>query len=372
MLKVLQILTDTNIGGAGVWLLNFLGSYDRTRLEVAAVIPVGSALKERIDDLNVRCIEVEGLADASLSKSGIANLKLVIDEEKPDIVHTHACLSARIAAKILKVPVVNTRHCIEPPRRFLSKFLYGIVNKTLSDRAVAVSEAVRDNLIEDGIPSDKITVIYNGVKPLRRLGRKELLDVKERYKLQDCCTVGIFARLEAVKNHKMFLTAAATAYEINDKFRFLIVGDGSMRAELEREAELLGISEAVIFTGFADDITELMNVTDINVVTSDSEAMSIALVEGMTLGKPSVATDSGGPREVLADGRCGILIPTGDSVSLTAAIVKLAAEPNLAESYAEEGKKVADELFSPEEMCGKLLTLYEQIASERNSAYEEV
>ncbi len=372
MLKILQILTDTNIGGAGVWLFNFLKSYDRSMLDVAVVVPYESALKDRIEGLNVRCIEADGIDDRSLSKDGILALKEIIKEENPDIVHTHACLSARIAAKLLKVPVVNTRHCIEPPRGFVGKTLYGIINKALSDRAVAVSDAVRQNLIEDGIPDDRITVIYNGVEPLRALSRQEIVAAREKYKLDGSCTVGIFARLEPIKNHSMFLTAAAAAYEINDKFRFLIVGDGSMREELEAEAEALGIAEAVIFTGFVDDITELMNVTDINVITSDSEAMSISLVEGMSLGKPSIATDSGGPWEVLDGGRCGILIPVGDAVSLTAAIVMLAADTDLATKYAEEGKKAATEIFSPEIMCRRLVNLYEQMAGTKEDAYEEV
>lgn len=372
MLKILQILTDTNIGGAGVWLLNFLESYDRDKLDVAVVVPYESALKERIEALGVRSIEADGIDDRSFSKDGVSSLKAIIAEEKPDIVHTHACLSARLAAKLLRVPVVNTRHCIEPPRGMVSRIIYGIINKALSDRAVAVSDAVRENLIDDGIPDARITVIYNGVKPLRALSRQEIIAAREKYKLSGCCTVGIFARLEPVKNHMMFLTAAAAAYEINDKFRFLIVGDGSMREELEAEAEALGISDAVTFTGFVDDISELMNVTDINVVTSDSEAMSIALVEGMSVGKPCIATDCGGPWEVLDGGRCGMLIPVGDAVSLTAAIVMLAADQSLASGYAEEGKKAAREIFSPEIMCRKLLELYEEMSGRKEEAYEEV
>ena len=372
MLKILQILTDTNIGGAGMWLLNFLEAYDREKLDVAVVIPYESALKERIEALGVRTVEADGIDDISFTREGVTALKSIIKEEAPDLVHTHACLSARIAARLLKVPVVNTRHCIEPPRNLIGKIIYGTLNKALSDRAVAVSEAVKFNLIDDGIPEDRIEVIYNGVKPLRPMSRQEIIAAKEKYKLDGCCTVGIFARLEPVKNHMMFLTAAAAAYEINDKFRFLIVGDGSMRDELEAEARALGLGDAVTFTGFVDDISELMNVTDINVITSDSEAMSIALVEGMSLGKPSIATDCGGPWEVLDGGRCGMIIPIDDAISLTAAIVMLAADTDLASRYSEEARKTAREIFSPDEMCRKLLALYEDMAGRKEEAYEEV
>ncbi len=360
-MRVMQVMTDTNIGGAGVWLLNFLEVYDRERIDMTVVIPTDSALKDRIEDLGVRYIEADNIADKSFSKDGINTLKEIITKEQPDIVHTHASLSARIAAKLLGVPVINTRHCIEPKRNSVIRLAYRIINRLLSDRAVAVSKAVYHNLEDDGIPSEKLSLIYNGVPPLKILSDEERERVRSELELDGCLAVGIIARLERVKNHKLFLAAAAAVYELNDRFRFIIVGDGSMEEEIKAEARALGIADAVIFTGYVEDITEIMNAIDINVLTSDREALSISLIEGMSVGKPSITTDAGGPREVVENGRNGIVVPVGDAVNLTAAILRLASDPELMKRYGEEGIKIASEKFSPMEMCDKLTALYEDV-----------
>ncbi len=361
MIKVMQVLTDTNIGGAGIWLLNFLKAYDRKRLDVVVVLPYGSRLIARAKKLGARIVEAENIADKSFSLDGIKALKAIIAEEKPDVIHTHASFSARIAAKLSKVKVVNTRHCIEPKKSGVKRLCYRIINSLLSDRAVAVSNAVYDNLKEDGISPNRLDVIYNGVEPLEKYSPEKRSELREKYGLDGTLAVGIFARLEPVKNHLLLINAAAAAYELFPSFRFLIVGEGSMREALEQATVAHGLSDAVIFTGYQEDITELMNAIDINVLTSDREAMSISLVEGMSIAKPCITTDAGGPREVVENGRSGIIIPTGSTVNLTAALLKLAAEPELMKSMGEEGEKIAKEKFSLGKMCEKLQKLYEQM-----------
>ena len=365
MIKVMQVLTDTNIGGAGVWLLTFLKSYDREKIDMAVVIPPDSALADRIEELGVRYVEAEGIADSSFSVKGIFSVKKIIEEEKPDVIHTHASLSARIAARMCKVPVVNTRHCLEPAKRGIKRAVYRFINNTLSDKVIAVSKAVYKNLFEDGISEDKLVLVYNGVIPLAELPPDEREAVRMNLGVEGTMTAGIFARLEPVKNHHLFLKAAAAAYEVNDRFRFLIVGAGGMEEELKAEARRRGISDAVIFTGYVRDITELMNAVDINVLTSDFEAMSISLVEGMTIGKPCITTDAGGPREVVENGVSGIVVPVGDAVNLSAALLRLASDAELRRRYGEAGRKIAAEKFTPDIMSEKLLRVYEELRKGR-------
>lgn len=365
MIRVMQVSTDTNIGGAGMWLLNFLKYYDRSSLDVVVVIPRESALKNRIEALDVRYIEADGIADSSFSVEAIGILKEIIEKEKPDAVHTHASLSARIAARMAKVPIVNTRHCLEPKKRGIKRAVYRGINNLLSDRVVAVSKAVYKNLAEDGIPEEKLRLVYNGVPALRELSADERKIVRMELGVDGCMTAGIFARLEPVKNHMLFLQAAAAAYNVYDRFRFLVVGTGSMEKALKAEAARLGIADAVIFTGYVEDITDYMNAVDINVLTSDFEAMSISLAEGMTLGKPCIATDAGGPREVVENGVSGIVVPVGDAVNLSAALLRLASDPDFYRSCGEEGRRIAAERFSPEEMCEKLLAVYFELAAKK-------
>lgn len=365
MIKVMQVSTDTNIGGAGIWLLNYLKYYNRDNIEMTVVIPVGSALKKRIEALGVHYIEAENIADVSFSFSAIGEIRKIIKDIKPDVIHTHASLSARIASKLEKVPTVNTRHCIEGKKRGIKRIIYRFINNRLSDTVVAVSGAVYKNLLDDGIPENKLRLIYNGVPPLKALDDEQRKEIRLELGVEGCFVAGIFARLEPVKNHMMFLEAAAAAYNINDGFRFLIVGDGSLKEVLKNKAKELGVEDAVIFAGYVEDITKLMNAVDVNVLTSDYEALSISLIEGMTVGKPCITTDSGGTREVVENGKSGFVIPVNDCVSLTACITKLASDAELCRKMGAEGIRIAGEKFSPGEMADKLYNVYIELAKER-------
>jgi len=107
--KILHVISDTNIGGAGKVLLVFLANFNRDEFDVSVVLPRGSLLLPEIQNLGIRTIEFDGIADKSLALGAIRGLKNLYREENPDIIHSHASLSARIAAKRLKIRVVHTR-----------------------------------------------------------------------------------------------------------------------------------------------------------------------------------------------------------------------------------------------------------------------
>ena len=360
MLKILQVLTDTNIGGAGIWLLNFLKSYDRNAVDMSVILPYESLLKEKIEALNVRVIEAEGIADCSFSVEGVKSLDAIFKEEMPDIIHTHASLSARIAAKLNKINVVHTRHCIEGKKNFISKTIYRIINNLLSDRVIGVSEAVCTNLEEDGINNDKLRLVYNGIFPLDELS--ETSEVKKKYGIPEGVpVVGMVARLEPVKNHELFLDVAKVIDTICPEAVFVIVGTGSLEGSLKAKAKKDGIEDKVIFTGHIDDVNDIMNAIDIHVLTSQKEALSISLIEAMSIGKPVVATDSGGPAEVIEDRVNGILVGVGDSVNLTMALVKLIQHEPLRKSMGGEGKRIVTEKFLAEDMARNIEKIYEEL-----------
>ena len=121
MYKIFEVSTDTNIGGAGKCLLILLKEFDRTKFDVSLVLPKNSKLAPLVKELGVRIIEVDGMADKYLDFSAVSELKQLFDKEKPDLVHTHASMSARIAAKLAGVKVVYTRHSVFPPSKRISK-----------------------------------------------------------------------------------------------------------------------------------------------------------------------------------------------------------------------------------------------------------
>ena len=152
MIRVLNIISDTNIGGAGRVILNYLKYADRSRFEPMAAIPRGSLLKEPLEQAGAPVFEVDGMADRSYHKDDVKALQALIRQVKPDLVHTHGALSGRIAARRCRVPVVYSRHSAfpvpsklkYPPGRWVNKW----INEHYADHIIAVSPATRDNLLE--------------------------------------------------------------------------------------------------------------------------------------------------------------------------------------------------------------------------------
>jgi glycosyltransferase involved in cell wall biosynthesis len=362
MIKVIQVITDTNIGGAGIWLLNFLKAYDRSVIDMAVVLPYDSMLKKKIEELNVRVIEAEGIADSSFSIKGVKSIDEIFKVEEPDIVHTHASLSARIAAKRNNIKVVHTRHCIEGEKKFLKKAVYRFVNNILSDRVIGVSKAVCSNLEADGINTEKLRMVYNGIFPLKEISASEQQALRKKYNIgSENVVVGMVARLEPVKNHEMFLEAAKVVDTICPEAVFMIVGAGSMEKKLRQKARRDGIEDKVIFTGYISDVNDIMNIIDIHVLTSEKEALSISLIEAMSLGKPVVATDSGGPGEVVENGKSGILVGVDDSVNLTMGIVRFIQRKDIRVEAGREGRRIVGEKFLAGDMARSIEEIYNEL-----------
>lgn len=367
MVKIVHVLTDTNIGGAGVWLLNYLKSYDRNKYNVCVALPENSMLKQKVSDLGIRVYEVSGIADKSFSKEGIKEFKKLFEKLKPDIVHSHASLSARIAAKKLKIKIVNTRHCLEEKKKFPVSMIYSMINNYLSDIVIGVSKAACENLIADGTDKNKVRLVYNGAFPPQKLSDEEKNKIREKYNIpRNDVIVGIVARLEPVKNHELFLKAMKIVIESCDNVTALIVGSGSMEKRLKELSKEFNIDKCVIFTGYQSDITDVMNIIDINVLTSEKEALSLSLIEGMFLEKAAVTTDSKGPCEVVENGETGIVVKNHNEILFAEAVIKLVENEQLCADMGKSGAERAEKLFSVNKMIASLDGVYgELIKDER-------
>ena len=185
-IKVVEVSSDSNIGGAGKCILTFLKTFDREKFDVSVILPRNSLLKSEVEKYRVKVFEADNLAEKSLSLSAISGLKRLFKRLKPDVVHTHASMSARIAAKRCGIKIVYTRHSVFPPPASISKgigkAINGFVNNHTADRIIAVAEAARDNLIATGVDPQKIEVILNGVDALVPCDADKIAELKKKYK----------------------------------------------------------------------------------------------------------------------------------------------------------------------------------------------
>jgi glycosyltransferase involved in cell wall biosynthesis len=323
-------------------------------------------------------------------------LKEVIQEFRPHIIHTHTAKAGtlgRLAGMRLnigrgsneKIRFVHTFHghvfhsYFSPVRtlvfihleRFLAKF---------TDRIIVVSPLQRHDIcmkFRIARPG-KVSVIplgfdlssFGNVNENRRRLRKEYFEQSS----EDVLFVTIVGRLTQVKNHRMFLEAVRYVKDRGkgDSFRFLIVGDGELRKELSAYASILGIESSVVFAGWKRDMSSVYGAADIVALSSLNEGTPVTLIEGMAAGKPVIATEVGGVRDLLGEvdkdsgegyklARRGILVPSGGAKEMAEALLFAQANRGLLMAVADRAKDYVIAHYSVERLVGDLKALYNDL-----------
>lgn len=355
MIKAINVISDTNIGGAGKCVLTFLKYYDKSKIDLTIAVPTGSLLIPEIEKLGGTYVEVEGISDKSLGRDGISNLKKLFRELKPDIVHSHGCMSARIAARLCGgCKIVYTRHSVFEPSpkisKGLGKVVNGIINNSTADRIIAVAEAAKDNLTDTGISDKKIIVIQNGVEPLTELDAEQKMRLRANYNVSDEeMLLGIVARLNEVKGHVYILEALRKLKDDGFKVKLLIAGTGDYEPEIRRRAQELDLEHDVIMAGFITDVTGIMNILDANMNASfGTEATSLSLLEGMSIGLPAIVSDFGGNPGVVTHGENGLMFRTKDADDMYEKLKMYLSDEALRQKFKENSLWIFNKKFRAE------------------------
>ncbi|TDB37599.1 MAG: glycosyltransferase family 1 protein, partial [Actinobacteria bacterium] len=290
----------------------------------------------------------------------------------PDIVHAHgfhAIVSAAPAARRSGVPMMlATVHSMPGAALALRPGLAGRIEFAFRswlyhraapnvDRFVCVVTAARDELLGSGIDSAKLTVIANGI-PDPAVSQSHVAHASE-YVL-----AGSVGRMEAPKGFAEFIDAAAMAADANGGVRFRLVGDGSMRATLERRVAEYSLGERLDFAGWSDSPLHHIAEMDIYVSSSLTETTNLTVLEAMGLGKPVVATDVGGVADAIVEGVNGYLVPARRPDLLAERIVGLAADAQLRARMGAEGRARYERLFTEDRMLEQHRALYERYRSD--------
>lgn len=333
MIKVLNILTDSNIGGAGRCLINYLKYCDRSQFEIKVVLPRNSLLIPEVENVAIPVIEADHIAEKSFSIQGIGTLLRIIRAEKPDIVHTHGSFSGRIAARLAGCRIVYTRHSAFPVPEKLKKgpghWINGAVNSFFAHQIIAVSPATEENLTDSGVPKKKITTMMNGTEPVLRADDERCAALRRELNIPEgVFTAGILARLEPYKGHAYLLEAAKELMEEGRDFRILIGGSGQCEDQIRQSIQTMGLSDRVLFLGFVETVSDVLSILDVQLNCSyGTEASSIALIEGMSLGLATVASDYGGNPWQVDDGVTGLLFESQNSHDLAEKLRILMDDP---------------------------------------------
>ena len=372
-MKIIEAISDTNIGGAGVLLVNRLKHTDTAKYRTRVLLPKGSKLVPRILDTGVECIELDIAGDRSMDPCAIPEFLRAIKEYKPDIINSHGCMSSRIAATMCGVPInICTRHCVFPisSKYKLLKWFFAPVNSCLSDVFIAVADAAKQNLISLGIKDKKIKVIINGAEPLKKLDQMQKDHLLKELNIPQGSTVlGFCARLEECKGHDWFLKALSELDRRGANCVALFIGDGSQKTALIEKSRELGVEKMVRFIGFVNDVSPYMNISHININCSvGTETSSLALSEGMSIGLPAVVSDYGGNPYMVHDGLNGFVCSCYDYVRMADCIQTLINDKNLYKRMSEEAYRRYYREFNARSMTEKTNKLYDELYSAHRTA----
>jgi glycosyltransferase involved in cell wall biosynthesis len=383
--RILRVIARLNVGGPSIQAITLTQRMDelgyRTRLLRGTEAQDEGNMDYLAERLGVRPVLVRSLRRAIGPHDALALGRVWVEivRTRPDVLHTHAAKAGSIArlAALLSGPFaprvrVHTFHghvltgyfspraarVFQTIERFLARH---------TDRLVAVSPEVRDDLVDLGIaPSARIEVLPLGfdlaafdLPPAeraryRRTVREEL-GIPETARL-----VTLVARLVPIKRVDRFLRVAARLADMPG-VAFLIVGDGELREEVRALPAARALGERLVWAGFRRDLPAVLAATDVAVLTSDNEGTPVSLIEAQAASVPVVSTAVGGTASVIEHGRTGLLAPPEDEEGIARAVRGILVDRDLADRLRAAGRESSLARFSIERLCHDIDDLYRRM-----------
>lgn len=370
-MKALHVINSLVAGGAERSLADLLPRLSEGGLEcrILALDSRGDVFSEGLRRAGVEVFFSRPGGASPYSPARLPALRKAIRDFGPDLVHAHLGPAQHWAWAVLESlseeerrPLVITEHAVWnrrmalPLLRPLERRIYGGAASI-----VAVSEGVAASLVTWlGLESSAIEVIPNGIDPARFEGAAP--DAELRAWAGDRPLLLMVGRLVEAKDH---VTALRMLGRLPSRFALALVGEGPERARIEALATELGLWDRLRLLGTRTDVPSLLAAADFYLQTSSHEGFGIAAVEAMAAGLPLCVSEAGGLPSVVGAG--GLHFPVGDDAAGAAALLRLEAEPGLAEGLARAGRERA-RLFSADETARRHIELYEGILARESRA----
>ncbi len=361
-LSVLQVATGfPSWGGTELHILNLSEQLRLRGYDVTVACRPGRWVEERATAMGLPTVPIRVMNQHDWQDFGA--LRTFLREHKTDVLHVHWSSDIVVpgyAALREHVPVrIMSRHMPYPFKNRVGSWLY---SKILYTRLVTVSNSVRETLIKCGVPGDKVQVIHHGtnVEAFAKI-TEDRKDVRAALGIpEDSVAVGIVGRIAPEKGHAVLLEALQKVHA-RYPLHLVIVGNGPDEELIRSSAEKMGLSGQVLFTGFRDDVNNVINALDVVTVPSTwNEPCSAVVQQGMALSKPVIGTRAGGTPEMVVDDETGFLVPPSDSDALADALARLAGDAFLRKRLGAAGKERVEELFSLRVMTDKIEALYQR------------
>ena len=392
--KIVRVIARLNVGGPAkhvVWLTAGLQEPNYRSLLVAGSVPPGEEdMGYFADDAGVKPFFIPEMSREISLKDAVTLWKLfrLFLRERPDIIHTHTAKAGtvgRVAGFFYRWLTPGTlvgrpRQCkfVHTYHGHVFHSYYGrgrtkvflaierLLARLVTDQLIVVSAQQGAEIGNDFRVGrqGQIEVIPLGLDlslfadhASRRAPFRQELGIDD-----ETILIGIVGRLTEIKNHQMFLNSVARLKD-QSALRFAVIGDGSLRQNLEEQARSLGLESKVIFTGGRRDPEYFYPALDIVALTSLNEGTPLTLIEAMANARPCVATAVGGVVDLLADGR-GICVPRGDEEGFAAALQRLAADRQLQKDLGARGLEFVHRVYRKERLVEDIKRLYDDLLNQ--------
>jgi glycosyltransferase involved in cell wall biosynthesis len=390
--RVLRVIARLNVGGPAIQAITLSRLLEERGYETRLIRGREGAREGTMDAL----AEELGVTPVSLPtlkrRIGLADLASLIflvrqiRDWQPQVLHTHAAkagalgrTAALLAGRRRPPVIVHTFHGhvltgYFPPLISAAFTALERMFARFTTCLIAVSEEVRSDLVRLGVaPPEKIIVLPLGFDFSRfDVSEEERREPREAFRQSlgiplDAPLVTIVARLEPIKRVDRFLRIA-NLIEEPKQTRFLVVGDGTLRDELQHSSEAAKLGNRLVWGGLRDDMPDVYFASDVLAVTSDNEGTNVSAIEAQAAGLPVVSTRVGGMPSVVAEGETGVLVDPRDEEAFAAALKQLLANAALASRLGEKGEERSRAKFSLERLLADIDELYLSLFSESSGS----
>jgi glycosyltransferase involved in cell wall biosynthesis len=374
--SVLHVCDKFGVAGSSIHGVSRLFSwwfprYDASRFQVTLCGLKRPEPASRL--LQEQGVPVHHLGRGRFDPRLLPDLVRLARERRARILHVHGYAAAdfgRLAARRVGAALVLHEHFADPRMPAYQ----GLADRLLSrftDRAIAVSASTRAFLVEKRhVPADRVHLIWNGapLEEFRPAPPEAARAARRSLGLgDDVLVVGSIGRLSAQKGHRYLLEAAARVLFARPETRFLIVGDGDQEPELRAQSERLGLGGRVIFAGHRTDVPAMLGVLDVFCISSTYEGTPLTLFEAMAAGKAIVSTAVDGCREVIEEGRTGLLVPPKAPEALAEALLRVLDDAAFRARLGAQARE-ASARYDIAQCVARMQALYDDVLAERKGA----
>jgi len=358
-MKILHVETGRHLYGGPQQVVYLISALLERGHDCTLVCPPDSGIDSvaRLRGFRVRNLFCAGDLDLPFAY----RLVQYLQQAGPDLVHCHSRRGADVlgglAASFADIPAVVSRRVDNTEMRLVAALRYRPFRKI-----IAISEAIRQVLLEHDVDEERIEVIRSAVDVAQFAAPPDCTAIREEFGVpDDAFVIAAAGQLVPRKGHRFLLQAAADLKGRAQPFRVIIFGEGELDNQLRSQAASLGLGDIVQFAGLRDDLDDYMGCVDLFVHPATAEGLGVIALKAAAAGVPVVGFAAGGLPEAVVSGETGLLVPAEDVAALTDAIAGLMNDPARRAAMGAAGRSRMQNEFSIATMVDKHIALYESV-----------